>query len=150
MPKETTRKPREKPAPYQRKPKLAIAKDGPRTSAKTAESDKRTNLTLADWLTVIRFTDEHPILSQGKVVEYFRTRKERALVFTQSALSRNLRNHAELEARSQSNPNALSAKRARIVTRPDVERALVLWVYYMMEKGETVSTQIDSYFTQDT
>jgi len=34
----------------------------------------------------------------------------------------------------------LSSKRARIVTRPDVERALVLWVRHMLEtKKETVS-----------
>jgi hypothetical protein len=44
-----------------------------------------------------------------------------------------------MEERSQSNPLALSAKRVRIITRPDVERALVLWVNHMVENGETVS-----------
>ena len=34
---------------------------------------------------------------------------------------------------------ALSAKCPRIVTRPDVERALVLWIYSMEEKGESVT-----------
>ena len=141
MPKDTaaTRKPREKPAPYQRKPKPPTKKDVPRTSAKSIESDKRTNLTLADWLTVVKFVDEHPLLSQERVVEHFRTKKDGALVFTQSALSRKLRNCTELEERSQSNPLALSAKRVRIVTQPDVERALVLWVNHMVENGETVS-----------
>ena len=63
-----------------------------------------------------------------------------ALHFTQSSLSRAIHKRSELEARSQSNPTALSSKRARIVTRPDVERALILWVYHMLEtKKETVS-----------
>ncbi len=134
-----TRKPLEKPTPYQRKPKPPIKKDVARTSAKSIESDKRRNLTLADLLIIFKFIDEHPLLSQERVVEYFRTNKEGALVFTQSALSRKLKNRTELEERSQSNPLALSEKRARIVTQPDVECALVLWVNHMMEKGETVS-----------
>jgi hypothetical protein len=88
---------------------------------------------------VIKFIDEHPLLSQERVVKHFRTKKDGALVFTQSALSRKLRNRTELEECSQSNPLALSAKRVCIVTRPDVERALVLWVNHMVENGETVS-----------
>jgi Tc5 transposase DNA-binding domain len=139
MPKATIRKPREKPAPYQRKPKQTPKKDGPKTSAKPITSHKRTNLTLADWLTVINFVDDHPHLSQERVVDHFQTKKEGALIFTQSALSRKLRSRAELDERSQSNPSALSAKRPRVVTQPNVERALVLWINHMMEKGETVS-----------
>jgi hypothetical protein len=38
-----------------------------------------------------------------------------------------------------SNSIALSAKRPCIVTRPDVKRALVLWVKHMEEKGEQVT-----------
>jgi hypothetical protein len=34
---------------------------------------------------------------------------------------------------------ALSGKRAHIITRPDVKRALLLWFCHMEEKGETVS-----------
>ena len=37
------------------------------------------------------------------------------------------------------NPNALSGKKAWIVTCPDVERALVLWVNHMEEKLEHVT-----------
>jgi hypothetical protein len=37
------------------------------------------------------------------------------------------------------NPNALSSKRPRIVTRPDVDRALFLWIKQMEEKGEHVN-----------
>jgi hypothetical protein len=34
---------------------------------------------------------------------------------------------------------ALSSKRVRIVTRPDVERALFKWVKHMEELGESVT-----------
>jgi hypothetical protein len=30
-------------------------------------------------------------------------------------------------------------QRLRVVTRPDVERALILWVRHMEERGETVN-----------
>jgi len=129
-----SRKPREKPAPYQRlKPRQPKEKDAPKTSAKPAAQLTQQNLTLADWLTVLKYVDEHPLVPQGDVVEHFKTKIDGALHFTQSSLSRTTRKRSELEARSQSNPTALSSKRARIVTRPDVERALVLWVYHMLE-----------------
>ena len=35
--------------------------------------------------------------------------------------------------------NSLSMKRGRIVTRPDVELACILWCGHMEEKGETVT-----------
>jgi hypothetical protein len=38
-----------------------------------------------------------------------------------------------------SNPSALSSKRPHIITRPDVERALVIWLRSMEEKRETVN-----------
>ncbi len=44
-----------------------------------------------------------------------------------------------MEARVQSNPNALSCKRPRVVTRPDVDHALWLWVQKMERKGEIVN-----------
>jgi len=143
MPKtepKATRKPREKPAPYtKRKPKQVKEKDAPKTSAKPAVQTKRANLTLSDWLTVLKYADEHPLISQGDIVEHFKTKIDGALHFSQSALSCAIGRRTELEERSQSNPTALSSKRARIVTRPDVERALVLWVSHMLEKKETVS-----------
>ena len=45
-----------------------------------------------------------------------------------------------MEARIHDNPSALSSKRPRIVTRPDVERALVLWVQHMEHKNEMVTS----------
>ena len=137
-----SRKPREKPPSYQRKPKQTQPKqkDTPKTSAKPAVTSSRQNLTLSDWFTVLKYVDEHPTMPQGDVVEHFKTKVDRALHFSQSSLSRAVNKRAELEARSLSNSTALSSKRARIVTRPDVERALVLWVHHMLEtKKETVS-----------
>src|SRR5882762_2773810 len=88
---------------------------------------------------VFKYIDEHPDESeQVKVVNYFRNRAEGPLIFSQSVLSRNLWKRKELEDCVQSHPNALSYKHARIVTQPDVEKALVLWVHYMEEKGEII------------
>jgi len=50
-----------------------------------------------------------------------------------------MKSQEELEKHVTSHPNALSSKHPRVVTRPDVERALVLWVRHMEEKGETVN-----------
>ena len=144
MPKNTekTHKPREKPGPYSQKPKAALShplKDVPKTSAKQTESRSRQNLTLADWLTVFEFMDTHPHLSQGQVVDYFGSRTSGILVFQQCTLSRKLAQRMELEGRVNSHPNALSSKRVRVVTHPDVERTLILWVHHMESKGETVT-----------
>jgi hypothetical protein len=59
--------------------------------------------------------------------------------FNQCTLSRKIKSQEELQKHITSHPNALSLKRPRIVTRPDVERALILWVRHMEEKGETVN-----------
>jgi len=90
-------------------------------------------------MTVYAYVDEHPGVSQGEIVRYFASKTDGALTFMQSTLSRKLKLRPELEMRVVSYPNALSSKCARIVTRPDVERALVLWVKHMEEKGETVN-----------
>lgn len=142
MPREpkTKRKPRPNVGPYtqQRAPRHPKpSKDAPKTSAKPAISKKRDNLTLHDWMSVYAFVDSHPGMKQGKVVEHFMTRAEGALVFTQSTLSRKLRNREEMESRVDDNPTALSGKCARVVTRPDVEQALVIWTRQMEAKGES-------------
>lgn len=113
-------------------------KDTPKSSAKKTETS-HTNLTLHDWLTVIRYVESHPDMTQLQIVDYFRSRKEGALIFTQSTLSRKLHERAELKGRATANPTALSSKRPHVVTNPKVERALVLWVRSMEQKGETVN-----------
>ena len=44
-----------------------------------------------------------------------------------------------MEACMQSNLNALSCKRPHVVTRPDVDDVLWLWVQHMEKKGEIVN-----------
>ena len=134
-----THKPREKPAPYQQQPKVPVHKDVPRTAAKPAQTTQRENLTGHDWMTVYAYVDEHPGVSQGEIVRHFASKMCGALIFTQSTLLRKLKSWPELEKCVTSFPNALSSKHAHIVTRPDVERALVPWVKHMEEKGETVN-----------
>ena len=79
-------------------------------------------------MTVYAYADTlpHPI-KQVDVVNYFATRPEGPLIFTQSTLSRKLRHRPEIEARVSSNANALSSKQPRVVTRPDVDRAALFW-----------------------
>ena len=141
MPVKPVRQPRDKPAPYARKPgpKGKHTKDKPETSAKSVATKHRDNLTLQDWLTVFAFIDAHPTLSQERVVDHFSSLAKGSLKFTQSTLSRKIKQRPELEERVNSNPSALSSKRPRIVTRPDVERALDIWLRSMEEKRETVN-----------
>ena len=93
MPVERVRKPQDKPTPYARKPgpKGKNANDRPKTSAESAATKQRDNLTLQDWLTVFAFIDNHPTLSQKKVVNHFSSLAKGALKFTQSTLSRKIK-----------------------------------------------------------
>ena len=58
----------------------------------------------------------------------------------QSTLSRKLQQRLEVEAHVDSNANASSSKQPYIVTNPDVERALQVWVQQMEWKGELVNS----------
>jgi hypothetical protein len=140
-PSAPTRAPRPKPGPYKRKPKPKVAGPKPvppRTTAKVLTT-KRQNLTLADWLSVFKFVDERPDMSQAAVVQHFKTKKDGALFFDQATLSRKLQQREELEKRAKETPNALSMKRARIVTEPRVEHGLLVWIRHMNARGETVT-----------
>ena len=144
MPSTLKRKPRAKPTTgaHPAKRLKAIKPNAPKTSAQPPTKNtgtSRQNLTLADWMTVYAYIDSHPTSSQMNIVQHFRSLETGALVFNQSTLSRKLQERPEMEARANSNPNALSSKKPRIVTRPDVERALVHWVKDMENKHETVS-----------
>jgi len=101
------------------KPLPGPSKETPKSSARPIGETARKNLTLFDWMTVYAYVDTLPRpIKQVGVVEYFATRPEGPLIFTQSTLSRKLQHSSEMEARVHSNPNALSSKRPRIVTRP--------------------------------
>ena len=79
-------------------------------------------------------------INQGQVVKYFATRPGGALFFMQSTLSCKLQQCPEMEAHVDSNANALSSKQPCIVTNPDVECALQVWVQQMEWKGELVNS----------
>ena len=101
------------------------SKETPKTSTQPIKTPKRENLTLFDWMTVYTYVDTLPQpINQGDVVKYFATRPQGALLFSQSTLSRKLRQRPAMEARVESIPNALSCKRPRVVTRPDVDRSI--------------------------
>ena len=133
-------KPHTEHAPYKPcQPKVVVDKKAPKTSVRPIQSHKRNNLTLHDWMTVFAYIDAHPGMSQDAIVEHFKTRAEGTLTFDQSMLSQKIKGRKELEAQASDHPNALSSKRVRVVTHPDVERVLFLWVKHMEEKGETVN-----------
>jgi hypothetical protein len=144
MPKELgKRKAQNKPDPQvasKPRPPRKKKNDTPKSSAQPIQEAARQNLTLYDWMTVFAYIDTlaKPI-NQVAIVEHFRSLPTGALIFTQSTLSRKLKMRETLEQRVGSNPNALSSKRPRIVTRPDVDAALAMWVNHMEEKHELVT-----------
>ena len=138
-PTEKTRKPRTI-RPYATKPgpRGPNAKNRPATSAQPLKTAKP-RLTNSDWIEVYDWVDKHPDATQADTVKHFATRPRDALTFDQGSLSRNLKKRKQREAEVAANPAALSSKRARVVTRPDVDRALWMWVQDRMSKSRTVS-----------
>ena len=135
----TVRKVQEKPKPYDHKPQKPAISGGPKTSAKPADSKKHQNLTLHNWMTVFAFVDKHPSMSQLEIVQHFATKADGALGFTQGTLSWKISEWEKLEAHVNAHPNALSTKWPCIVTHPDVEKALVMWVQEMEVHGESIN-----------
>jgi Tc5 transposase DNA-binding domain len=110
-----------------------------RTSAQLPKTSSHSILTLSDWITIYSYIDSHPDSTQADIVQHFSTLPTGALVFNQSTLSRKLRDRPKMEARINDSPTALSSKKPCTVTRPDVERALYLWVQHMENKGEVIT-----------
>lgn len=137
-----SQKPQAKPVkPYNQKPREKKVNDAAKTSAKRLDkANHKDNLTLHDWLTVVRFADEHKDLPQHAIVEHFQSKKDGALFFSQSALSQKLWMQSELECHANANPMALSSKRPQVVMCPNVEEALVEWVRHMETRhGESLT-----------
>ena len=123
------------------KPSTGPSKETPKSSARPIGEMSQQNLTLFNWLTIYAYVDTLPQpFKQVDVVKYFATRPKGPLIFTQSTLSCKLQHRSEIEACVRSNPNALSSKRPRIVTRPDVDRALWEWVQHMEQKKEVINS----------
>ncbi|KAJ3996943.1 hypothetical protein F5050DRAFT_1554194, partial [Lentinula boryana] len=139
MPKET-RTPRPKPSPYTNRKSRTPKQHKPQTAAVPLDPPRKQHLTLNDKLQILVFIEQNPTLTQRRVVDYFATRPTGVLCLTQSQVSRIIRDQEKLKERANQNPTALSSKKARVVTRPDVDRALYLWVKHLNdEKGETAS-----------
>ncbi|KAJ7763933.1 hypothetical protein B0H14DRAFT_2307236, partial [Mycena olivaceomarginata] len=109
------------------------------TSALPPKQTTRAHLTTGDWLTVYEYKDKHPLADQPDIMKHFATRREGALLFTQSTLSRKLRDRAAIEKCADETLNALSAKKSCVTTRPDVERCVVEWYQAMQGRKETVT-----------
>ena len=115
----------------------------PKSSAKhlpAPEGEQQSNLTLHDWLTVFAFIDTYLDMSQDAIVKHFQGHHNGALIFTQSTLSQKICDCKKLEACVNKFPNALSSKRPHIVTCPDVDQALFLWIKHMQAKKESVNS----------
>ncbi|KAG1785940.1 uncharacterized protein HD556DRAFT_1249025, partial [Suillus plorans] len=99
------------------------------------------NLTLSNWLTVVRYYDNNQPISQKDVIKHFKNLPQGALRFTQSSLSHHItaKGYSNGQAHLSSNTTALSEKRAWIVTQPDVKKALILWIGHIEQKHETVT-----------
>ena len=109
-------------------------------SAQPIEKPRCEYLMLFDWMTVYVYMDTLPQpVNQRQVVRHFTTRHEGALVFSQPTLSQKLKERPEMEAHVHSIPNALSSKQPQVITRPDVDEALWLWVQEMEKKGKIVN-----------
>ena len=80
-----------------------------------------------------------PLVGQKATAQNFKDLKIGCLTFSQPALSWNLKKRADLEAWVNANPSALSSKWEWIVTRPDVEWALIKWRKHMEERGKLVT-----------
>ncbi|THV02306.1 DDE-domain-containing protein [Dendrothele bispora CBS 962.96] len=140
------RKPRPKSGPYKkldreaRTQKKRDSKDASKTSAvKLDEKEKRQNLTLADWLGVVEYFDNHQPMTQAECVEYFAKRREGALFFNQTTLGRHLNKTGrkkDQDLLKNGTPNMLLSKRVRVVSSPEVEKALWYWCQSMEAKGE--------------
>lgn len=78
-------------------------------------------------------------MSQTEIVKHFANLQSGALHFNQVTFSRKMAVRKELEVWRKLFPNALSMKHPQIVVRPDVEKALYLWVKSMEGKGEQVN-----------
>ncbi|KAJ7200987.1 hypothetical protein B0H12DRAFT_976474, partial [Mycena haematopus] len=125
------------------KPGPKGTKNAPLTSARFAKDDRRRDLTYSDWIQVFDYIDDHPNVNQGGIVAHFSNCPDSEggkLLFKQPALSKKLQQKEKIRALvATAEPNVLSMKRARVVTSPEVDRALGLWAQDMERKRQTVT-----------
>jgi hypothetical protein len=83
--------------------------------------------------------DNYPTATQADIVRHFATLKTGRLIFDQSTLSHKLCECPKIEACIHDNSTALSSKWLCIVTCPQAEHVLVIWIQHMESIGETVT-----------
>ena len=128
-----------KAKPYASKPGLKTPWKVPATSAISTKSCLCKNLTVNDWLTVFAFIDTHLHISQTGKCDHFWSLAGGTLEFNHATLSWKLKKWENLEAYATSFLNAVSTKCECIVTHPDVDWALYLWVKSMEAESEVVT-----------
>ncbi|KAJ7787417.1 hypothetical protein B0H14DRAFT_2399445, partial [Mycena olivaceomarginata] len=114
-----------------------------RTSARYQNDERRQDLTYSDWVQVFDYWDEHPKMSQTAIVEYFSSWPDAEvgkLLFKQPALSKKTKQKDKIRALVATEPNILSMKRARVVTSPEVDKALGLWAQCLQLTSDTLRT----------
>ncbi|CAK5277221.1 unnamed protein product [Mycena citricolor] len=118
--------------------------NGTHRSSAILGQEGRKNLTNYDWLQVIQYAEKNPGTKQKAVIEFFASRSNAEggkLFFTQGALSKHLNpeKKAALLKLAAENSAALSLKRERVVTSPEVDRGLGLWALDMEQKNRAVT-----------
>ncbi|CAK5279727.1 unnamed protein product [Mycena citricolor] len=118
--------------------------NGTHRSSAILGQEGRKNLTNYDWLQVIQYAEKNPGTKQKAVMEFFASRSNAEggkLFFTQGALSKHLNpeKKAALLKLAAENSAALSLKRERVVTSPEVDRGLGLWALDMEQKNRAVT-----------
>jgi hypothetical protein len=131
MNKDHEKKKTPRTTPYSTGPRGPNTKAKEYNSSAKADTGHRSNRTAGDWLEVFDWYDRHPGISQGKVVEHFKTRSKKeggSLTFDQSTFSKNLKRRKELEERAESAPTKGVPGRHSGTGSRLVQRALMMMV----------------------
>lgn len=100
---------------------------------------KRTYTTLADKLSILKYVDDHPHLSQKEVALHFQ--QNGFPTISQPTIGRIVGAREELEKDAEDSGN-LTYKRQRLVEYPEVEAALKEWVLQAQVKGIKITGDI--------
>ena len=114
------------------------SKETPKTPHDQLRQQSR-KTSLFNWMTVYAYVDTLPRPRGGSEILCHKTSGRIAV--QPATLSRKLRQRPEMEAHVDSIPSALSCKWPHVVTRPNVDSALWLWVQQMDQKGEVVNSR---------
>ncbi|KIK79182.1 hypothetical protein PAXRUDRAFT_16465 [Paxillus rubicundulus Ve08.2h10] len=124
-PVQKVHKPQAGHKPYNRAPKPPISSQPPpKTSAIISQKHTRQNLTLGDWLAIVAYHDNHQPITKEDVIKHFTGKKDGALVFAQSSLSRHLSTKGHEEDRQQLNYNPTALPTLEDLLNPSAEQEI--------------------------